>query len=232
MNKLSLIFDDLVELLYPQLCITCGNRLVSQEKYICIGCWLDLPVSRFHIVPENIVAQLFWGRVQIEHATSYFFYQKGSRYQKLIYYIKYKGLKELGMETGKRFGDILSDSDSFKSIDVIVPVPLHPNKQKSRGYNQSEWIGRGLAEVLKKPLDAGNLHRKIHSATQTRKDRFGRWQNVDGIFGVHHPDEFSHKHILVIDDVVTTGSTLEACAFELLKIPGTKVSIATLAIAQ
>lgn len=232
MNKLPQLFDDLLELLYPPLCITCGERLISQEKYLCMKCWFDLPVSRFEKESENKVAQLFWGRVQIEHATSYFHYRKGSRYQKLIHSIKYKGLKEFGLETGRRFGDVLAAAEPFRSIDLVIPVPLHPKKQKKRGFNQSEWIARGITEVVEKPLNLNNLYRKVFTATQTRKNRFERWQNVEGIFGVKNPAEFENRHILLIDDVVTTGSTLEACAYELLKIPGTKVSVATLAFAD
>src|SRR5690554_2263791 len=140
MNALTQAFDDVLGLFYPQLCITCGERLISQEEYICLKCWFDLPVSRFENERENKVAQLFWCRVQIETATSYFHYRKGSRYQKLIHFIKYKGLKELGLIAGKRFGHTLAESDHFNRIDGIVPVPLHPKKRKKRGFNQSEWI--------------------------------------------------------------------------------------------
>lgn len=232
MNRLLNAFDDLLGLLYPSLCITCGERLVSQEKYVCLKCWLDLPVCRFHHDSDNKVAQLFWGRVQLEGATSYFQYRKGSRYQKLIHFIKYKGLKGLGFETGLRFGDVLAESDSFSAVDMLVPVPLHPRKQKERGFNQSEWIARGIADSMGKPVISENLFRKMFSSTQTRKSRFERWQNVEDIFGVNNPEAFENKHILLVDDVVTTGSTLEACATELLKIQGTRVSVATLAFAS
>jgi ComF family protein len=232
MNTLAQIFDNVLELFYPQLCITCGERLISQEKYICMKCWFDLPVSRFEKENENKVAQLFWGRVQIEHATSYFQYRKGSRYQKLIHFVKYKGLKELGQETGRRFGVVLAETENFTQIDKIVPVPLHPKKQKIRGFNQSEWIARGISEGLNKPMLENNLYRKTFTSTQTRKNRFERWQNVEGIFGVKNSEEFENQHLLIVDDVVTTGSTLEACAYELLKISGVKVSIATLAFAD
>ncbi len=232
MNILPHYLDDILELLYPSLCITCGGRLASQEKYICMNCWLDLPVSGFDSEQENKVAQLFWGRVQIENATSFFQYRKGSRYQKLIHFIKYKGLKELGFETGKRFGHLLAESRSFNKIDIVVPVPLHERKQKKRGYNQSEWVARGIATVMQKPLISDNLNRLVHTPTQTRKSRYERWQNVEGIFGVKDPDAFIGKNILLVDDVVTTGSTLEACTSELLKVKGTKVSLATLAFAE
>ena len=232
MKWLTRQVDDLLGLFYPDLCITCGERLLSHEKYVCLSCWHDLPKTNFHLDAENKVAQLFWGRVHIEYATSFFSYRKGSRYQQLIHYTKYKGLKELGFEVGRRFGFDLNESGIFQSVDWIVPVPLHPKKQKKRGYNQSEWIARGLAEAMQKQVSVDHLFRKTHTATQTRKNRFERWQNVEGIFDVTQPADFENKHILLVDDVVTTGSTLEACVFPLLKIKNARVSIATLAFAD
>ncbi|MCF6332033.1 MAG: ComF family protein [Draconibacterium sp.] len=232
MNKLKQRIYDVAELFFPSLCIACGDRLVSQEKFLCINCWHDLPVTNFHLKDENKVAQLFWGRVEIENATAFFSYKKGSKYRQLIHFIKYKGLKELGFETGRKFGFALLDSDRFKEVDLIVPVPLHPQKQKMRGFNQSEWIAKGIGWSLQRPVSSGNLFRQVHTSTQTQKNRFERWQNVEGIFGVKNQNEFDGKHILLIDDVVTTGSTLEACAYQLLKLENIKVSIATLAFAD
>lgn len=231
MKKLKEGVNDLLELFFPSLCITCGNRLVSQEKYLCLQCWHDLPVSNFHLDAQNKVAQLFWGRVQIAQASAFFHFRKGSQYQQLIHFIKYKGLKELGFETGRRFGHILADSEVFNGVDLIVPVPLHIKKLKKRGYNQSEWIARGMAESMNKPVFTGNLYRKTYASTQTKKNRFERWQNVDGIFAINDPTEFSGKHILLVDDVVTTGATLEACAAQILT-QDTRISIATLAFAD
>lgn len=232
MNTVQKCFEDLLDFVFPKLCIACDERLITREKYLCTTCWQDLPVTNFHSKPENKVAQLFWGRVQITHATAFFSYKKGSNYQQLIHYSKYKGLKELALEIGQRFGNALATSEAFRSADIIAPIPLHPKKLKQRGYNQSDWIAKGISHTLHKPVSTGNLYRKIHSSTQTQKNRFERWQNVDGIFGIKEPKEFDNKHVLLVDDVVTTGSTLEACAFELLKLPKTKVSIATLAFAD
>ena len=232
MKSITRGFTNLLEFLYPTLCITCSNRLVTQEKFLCIDCWHDLPVTNFHHHAGNKVAQLFWGRVEIENATAFFAYNKGSNYQHLIHFIKYKGYKELGFETGRRFGVSLLASTAFNSIDVIVPVPLHPKKQRARGYNQSEWIAKGISEAMEKTVSINNLRRNLHTSTQTRKNRFERWENVENIFEVTNPDEFRGKHILLIDDVVTTGSTLESCAFQLLQIENVKVSIATLAFAD
>ena len=232
MNSIARSYINLLELLFPTLCVTCGNRLVTQEKFLCIDCWHDLPVTNFHFDTENKVARLFWGRVKLENATAFFAYNKGSNYQHLIHFIKYKGLKELGFETGRRFGIALSASPDFNSVDFVVPVPLHPKKQKQRGYNQSKWIACGISESLQKPVSLDNLKRNLHTSTQTRKNRYERWENVENIFEVTRPEEFKGKHILLIDDVVTTGSTLESCAFQLLQIENVKVSIATLAFAD
>jgi len=232
MKVLSRICNDFAELVYPALCITCGERLISQEKYLCTNCRADLPVTNFHLNSDNNVAELFWGRIKIENATSLFYYKKGSRYQRVIHFIKYRGMKELGFELGTHLGASLSESENFTAADLIIPVPLHPRKEKKRGYNQSEYIARGVANILKKPVSVNNLCRKIYSSSQTRKNRFERWQNVEKIFKINHPDELHKKHILLLDDVITTGSTLEACASEILKVPDTRVSIATLAYAD
>ena len=232
MERITHKLNDFLELFFPSLCVTCGNRLEGNDINLCFECWQDLPVTNFHFNRENKVAQLFWGRVKIENTSSYFSYKKGSRYQKLIHSIKYKGMKELGFEIGQRYGFVLKESENFQSLGLIIPVPLHPKKLKLRGYNQSEWIGKGISESMEVPFSADNLYRKTFTSTQTRKNRFERWQNVDGIFGVKMPEEYIGKHILLIDDVVTTGSTIEACAFQLLKIDGVKVSVATLAFAE
>jgi ComF family protein len=232
MKTLSQKYLNILDFFYPPLCIACRNRLITREKYLCYECWSDLPVTNFHHNNGNKVAQLFWGRVKIENATAFFAYNKGSNYQHLIHDIKYKGLKELGFETGKRFGNSLYESAEYQLVDIVVPVPLHPKKQKQRGYNQSDWIAAGIAESLHKPVSIENLKRRIHTSTQTRKNRYERWENVENIFEITEVNEFIGKHILLVDDVVTTGSTLESCAFQILQIPDTKVSIATLAFAD
>jgi len=225
------ILDDFLELFYPRLCIPCGRKLVSQEKFMCLDCQQDLPRTQFHLNPENKVAQLFWGRVYVEFATAWLYFRKGSRYQRLIHYLKYKGLMEIGEQLGIWMGDDLTGSP-FRQADIIVPVPLHRKREKERGYNQSEWIAKGISAVMQKPLSVKNLVREQFTTTQTRKNRFERWQNVEGIFQVINPEEFIGKHILIIDDVITTGSTLEAAVITLQKTGAAKVSIATLACAE
>jgi ComF family protein len=226
-----LFLDYLTELLFPRLCVVCGDRLIEQEQWICLNCLHHIPRTNFHLSADNPVAQIFYGRVPIEYATSFFYFSKGSQYQTLLHSLKYKGMKELGAEIGKHFGIDLMQSPGFSSVDVICPVPLHPSKEKKRGYNQSWWIASGIAKQMNKELDAQNLKRVTATETQTRKSRFERWQNVEGIFELSNPETFEGKHILLVDDVVTTGSTLEACAVAIHSATNAKVSIATLATA-
>lgn len=228
--KSTLLFY-LTELLFPRLCVTCGDKLIEQENWICLHCLHHIPRTNYHLESGNPVAQLFYGRVQIEHATAFFRFSKGSDYQKLLHSLKYKGMKEIGSEIGKHFAIDLMKSPGFSAVDVVCPVPLHPEKEKKRGYNQSWWIASGIARQMELDFSDDNLKRLTATETQTRKNRFERWQNVEGIFGLSNPDAFAGKHILLIDDVVTTGSTLEACAQTIISQSGAKVSIATLATA-
>ncbi len=225
------IIQSLGHLFFPSACMACGETLMNQEKYLCTNCFHDIPLTNFHRYSENSVAELFWGRVYLEHATSLFFYTKGSRYQKMMFKFKYHGFKEIGFELGNYLGSFLINS-AFKEVDMIVPVPLHRKKLKKRGYNQSAWIAMGISGAMKKPVSASNLIRVSHSSTQTNKSRIERWMNVESIFDVLQAEEFQGKHILLVDDVVTTGATLEACAQKIKAIPGTKVSVATLGVAN
>lgn len=221
----------LTELLFPRLCVVCGDKLIEQEQWICLNCVHHIPRTNFHLDRDNPVARLFYGRANIENATSFFYFSKGSNYQTLLHDMKYKGMKELGKEIGKHFAIDLQQSPEFRSVDIICPVPLHPSKEEKRGYNQSWWIASGIAQQMTKELSSDNLLRTTATETQTRKSRFARWQNVEGIFEVSNPEAFLGKHILLVDDVVTTGATLEACAAAILSATNAKVSIATLATA-
>lgn len=231
MVKFFLLFEDFLNLLYPRVCPCCGRNLFNHERLICTKCLYFIPKTNFNHFKDNPVAQLFWGRVNVENATSYYFFDKGSKFQALIHNMKYRGQKEIGYEMGRIFGGELMSSNAYREIDLVVPVPLHVRKQRKRGYNQSEWIARGIAERMEKPIDTGTLYRAIESETQTRKTRYERWKNVENIFKLKTADALKDKHILLVDDVVTTGSTLEACAKVILDAENTKVSVATLAIA-
>jgi ComF family protein len=191
-----------------------------------------MPRTHFHMVKGNPLEQIFWGRVQIEKATSWFFFQKGSHYQNLLHHLKYKRQRGIGVEMGRNFGSELMVVNYFSEVDVIVPVPLHPKKEKQRGYNQSLAIAEGLSYQLKVPVETDILLRRFYSQSQTRKGRFERWENVNDLFDLTIEGFFSGKHVLLVDDVVTTGSTLDACAQKILSCAGARVSIATLAYAS
>lgn len=232
MNIVKSLALDFINLFFPLHCEACGTNLLHGEKVICTKCLFELPKTNYHKDKENKIAQLFWGKVYIETATAYYFFNKGSIFQKLMHKLKYKGKKEIGIYLGKLLGAELKDSDNYKGLDAIIPIPLHPKRQKKRGYNQSDCIGEGLAEVLGIELMTNNLIRATETQTQTKKSKEERWNNVENVFKVLHPEKISGKHILLIDDVITTGATLEACARVLLKINNVKVSIACVAVAN
>ena len=174
-------FADLLDLIYPNLCFICGETLMKSESHICLTCLNNIPRTNYHLTPDNPVEKRFWGKVPIFRGTSFFLFQKGSPFQKLLHELKYKGNKEVGLAMGRFAAADLMDSDDFKAVDVIVPVPLHEKKQAKRGYNQSEMISRGLAEVLEKPLITGNLHRTAENTTQTRKSVYERFEDTQAL---------------------------------------------------
>ena len=231
MTNKNIFINSLLELFYPRLCLVCGQKLIAGESFICMTCLLHLPRTNYHTEPDNIMEKLFYGRINIERATSLFEFKKGSPYQKILHHLKYKGMKELGEFMGMQFALELTGSDFIKPIDLICPVPLHPKKERKRGYNQSYHLAKGLSDILNIPIENQSLRRKMHSTTQTKKTRFERWENVEGIFEITNPTAFEGKHVLLIDDVITTGATLEACASAILKNCQAKISILTLAIA-
>jgi len=220
---------DFLSLFYPRLCNGCRKALIKDEECLCTYCRFELPQTDFYDDRENPVSKIFWGRADIEIATSLFYFQKGGKVQSLIHQFKYKRKTEIGIYLGKMLGRQLKDHPVWEPIDVIVPVPLHAKKQYKRGFNQSEVFGRGIGSVFGRPVSVNNLARISKTDTQTRKSRFRRWENVETVFHVNKPEEFRGKHILLIDDVVTTGSTLEACAQKLKEIKGVRVWIATIA---
>jgi ComF family protein len=225
------LWDDFVSLLFPRLCYGCGNHLLRNENLICTECYVVIPRTNFHLQNDNPVAQLFWGRCLIEKAAAFSFFNKGSRIRNLIHNLKYKGIEELGYELGRIYGLSLKSSGFTADIDLIIPVPLHPSKKRVRGFNQSDLISTGIADATGLQVNTNCLARSAVSATQTRRSRFERWTNVEGIFCVTDPDIIKDSHILLVDDVITTGSTIESCANELLKVEGAKVSVVALAFA-
>ncbi len=230
MSATNKLFRDLVHLFYPDICQSCGNSLKSYENVICAYCHVHLPVTGFANDVSNAVFELFWGRTHIEFASAYLYFHKGNSAQKLMHRFKYKGIKPIGHKLGFWYGKEILESSLYQDIDVIIPVPLHPKKLRQRGFNQSDIIATGISEAINIPIDTITLSREMYSETQTRKARFERWQNVKEIFS-SEKENLKDKHILLVDDTVTTGATLEACANSLLQIEGVRVSIATIAVA-
>jgi ComF family protein len=231
MNFISDLWDDFLSLLFPRLCCGCGIPLVRNESVICTDCYLSIPKTNYHLTPGNPVSQLFWGRCTIEKAAAFSFYTKGSRIRRIIHKLKYDGLTDAGLLMGKIYATGLTESGFLNDIDLIIPVPLHPSKKRKRGFNQCDYICDGISGISGIPVNRTSLIRVTRSDTQTRKSRYDRWLNVEGIFEVKGEEELSGKHLLLVDDVITTGSTIEACANELLKVKDVKVSVIALAVA-
>ncbi len=221
---------NLLDLVFPNICVVCTRALVRGENILCTQCNYELPRTHFSTHENNPVHQLFWGRILLNHASAYFHYRKGSSFQKLLHQLKYHGKYEIGVELGRQFGYELLISPHYHTVELIVPVPLHPKKEKERGYNQSLAIAEGISQALKVPTET-IIERKIYAETQTKKSRIDRWQNVEEAFHLKHPEKAEGKHLLLVDDVITTGATLEACALSLRNLNDYQLSIAGLAAA-
>ncbi len=224
--------NDLLSLLYPELCQACSNSLFKHEQLICLSCLYKLPKTNFHLEHNNIIEKIFWGRVPVEKATSYLNFRKGGKVQNLMHNFKYKSKKNIGFYLGEHFARDLKKENWFDGIDLMIPIPLHYKKQQIRGYNQSEEIAKGLESITSIPVEIKVVERRLPSQTQTKKSRFKRWENVSEIFKIKEPQKIENKHLLIIDDVITTGATIEACAQKLLQVNGVKISVATLAYAN
>lgn len=225
MNAISSFFD----ILFPDLCKSCSRPMNIGEVIICTSCRHKLPQTDYHLYKNNKIEKIFYGRSKIEFASSFLFFNKNGLTQNLIHKLKYKGHQEIGTLIGNWYGSILRD-ESKLVFDYIVAVPLHRHKERKRGYNQVDTLGIALAEIFGAVYSKNNLVRIYKSETQTKKSRFARWMNVKEIFSLKDHELFENKSVLLIDDVVTTGATLDACCNELSKSMGIKVSIITIAI--
>lgn len=224
-----MLYADFFHLFYPDLCEACSSALFRNEKVICLRCRNKLPYTGYHRFQENRVERLFWGRVPLVRATSFLFFNKGNRVQQLMHALKYRKRPEIGILLGELFFLELKDSTWLDDIDGLVAVPLHPGKEAVRGYNQSEVFARGLSKASGIPVEYGLLQRRKNTESQTRKSRMERWENVEEVFECHSGKDLAGKHLLLLDDIVTTGATLEACAAVLRESCQVRVSIATLA---
>ena len=224
-------FNSILNLFYPRVCAACGESLLKDEGTVCLKCRYTLPRTSYEMNPENPLMQSFYGRVQFHAVTACFFFTKSGKIQRLIHQLKYKGNKEAGIFLGQQIGESIKEAPLFQGIDYLIPVPLHPKREKKRGYNQSLMIARGINEVTGIPIGDRFLVRAVYTETQTKKTAEERFKNVKDIFEVQFADELKGKHVLLIDDVLTTGATLESCAHQLENIPGITISAATAACA-
>lgn len=221
--------NDLIHLFFPHVCVGCGSDVLSVNHQLCLKCISKLPATNFFNQTPNPVEKIFYGRIDVAAAASGYFFTKDSLIASLIYELKYKGNKAVGWYMGEKLGYLIAGSKRFSGIDIIIPLPLNARRLQKRGYNQSVVLCEGITSVWSKPVVAGAVVRKVNTETQTHRGRVTRWENMDGVFAVEQPEAIKNKHILLVDDVVTTGASLEACGSEILKAPGTKLSIATLA---
>ncbi|MBO9675003.1 MAG: ComF family protein [Sphingobacteriaceae bacterium] len=224
--------NDLIGLLFSNLCNACGEALYHSEYLICTKCLYDLPFTDYHQHAENRVAKQLWGRAPLNAAMAMLYFRKGAKVQNLIHNLKYNSRTDVGVVLGNMLGERLKISAIYQNIDLIIPVPLHHKKYRHRGYNQCTFIAEGIAQEMKIEFSEGILVRNKATESQTKKSRYNRYQNMKDVFQVNSIESITGKHILLVDDVITTGATLEACANALLAVGATKVSIAALAFAE
>lgn len=225
------LWIDIWELFFPRYCAVCGKRLSSGEECLCLKCLTFLPRTQFHLLADNEMEKALWGKVPLGRASAYLYYAKGGDVRKVLYELKYYGNPKVGHFMGRCMASELMPSGFFRGIDFIVPVPLHVRKLKQRGYNQSERLAEGISKVTGIPVLDGLLVREQYTETQTRKGSYERWMNVKDVFGCVEAERLEGKHILLVDDVFTTGATMVACADALAGIEGLRISVLTLAIA-
>lgn len=232
MTSIKDIFNGFLDTLFPRICPVCNKVLLSHEKHLCTKCHIDIPRTRYHLQDFNAMEQLFAGKTPIEKAVGYFFYEKGNPYSNILHDIKYRNKPQLGQHVAKLFAQELISQDIFKDIDCIIPVPLHHRKKTQRGYNQSEYIAKGFSEVFDIPVYNDIIVAHKSHESQTNKGIYERWLNTQNIFSAHDTQTIENKHILIVDDVVTTGATLLSAALTIASVPGIKISLATLGVAR
>jgi ComF family protein len=226
------MFESIINLFFPKVCSGCSSFLLSNENVICTVCRHDIPLTNHHLNPENDAFKKFYGRIPVIHTSALFYFHKKGIVQELIHNLKYKGHEEIGTILGEWYAEDLKNINLLKSVDEIIPVPLHRRKLKERGYNQVTAFGKALSSSLNLNYNDSLLIRNVYSKTQSKKNLLGRTEGIETIFDVSFTEKDHHKHFLLIDDVITTGATLEACSHALLKIPGAKISVICMAMAQ
>jgi len=225
------LLTDFMDTVYPNYCLGCNAMLESSDSVLCMDCIEELPFTHFFEKEDNPVKEIFYGRILVAHAGSALFFTKDSPVQRLLFALKYQNDKHAGLFLGALLAQSLAETDWIKEVDWIVPLPLHRKRERKRGYNQSTVICSKLSEILGIPMNNDMVERAVYTETQTHKTREARWQSMQTVFKVKNEDALRGKHVLLVDDVLTTGATMEVCGSEILKIKDTKLSIATAAYA-
>jgi len=226
------MIQSVINLFFPKACAGCNSFLLKDEIVICTSCRHEIPLTNHHLSKNNEVFSKFYGRIPLEFASSLMYFHKKGIVQEMIHKLKYKGHQEIGEAIGYWYAEELKNIEELKDVDFIIPIPLHKKRLKERGYNQVTTFGEALSKRWTISFTETILFRNIYSKTQTTKSILGRSEVVENIFGINYNEFHHNKHFLLIDDVITTGSTLEACSRELLKIPGAKISIICMAMTQ
>ncbi len=225
------LLTSVLDVIYPPTCMICQRALYEKEQYICLSCLNELPLTRLSYSEVNEADKIFWGLVEVEKVMSFIYYEKGSNFNHLLHNLKYKGYYQLGTTLGQLMAQGI-DPCFFKTIDFIIPVPIHPKKEKLRGYNQSLWLSKGIQRVYSIPIDCDTLQKGVFTESQTRKGVYERRTNTEDVFQLNPNKRMEGKHILLVDDVLTTGATLTACCSLLKSEMNVKVSILTFALTR
>lgn len=231
-STLSDLFQDFVTLIYPRYCMACQGGLVKGEEILCTKCIHELPRTDYHREQENPLFKRLFGRVPLQFGFAFLHFKKGGKVQHLLHEFKYNNHPEIGRKIGTVYGDELLQSGYNLHFDAILPIPLHPVKQRRRGYNQSEEFALGLSQTLDIPCISGAVERTLKTETQTRKTKLKRWENVKEVFQVVQTENVFGKRILLVDDVITTGATVEACGQALINAGCTQLSVGSIAYAE
>ena len=226
------MFNALLNLFFPKVCFACNNHLNDNENDICISCRHSLPVTNFHFNNDDTVLKTFYGRVKVENATALLRFEKKGIVQNLIHSLKYRGNENIGVLLGNWLGGELSTIEAYKNIDLVIPVPLHQKKLKKRGYNQVAKFGKQIAEALHAEYKDDILLKVTNTESQTLKTRLFRWNDNQELFTLRNAKSIENKHILLVDDLITTGATIEACITVLKQVPSVKISVGSMAIAS
>ncbi|WP_298739406.1 ComF family protein [uncultured Chitinophaga sp.] len=231
MTMIRNLFVSLVHLFYPHVCDNCGEGLTAAEDVLCLRCQHRLPLTGFHLYADNALEKVFWGRTKVHHAMAAYYYNQGAMVRRLVHQFKYHRRRDIALHLGRQMGLMLQQSTWLNEIDCIVPVPLHKTRVRRRGYNQSALLAAGLAEIIHRPVLPHALKRLSYTDSQTRKNRVSRWENVSGVFTAAATADLRGRHVLLIDDVITTGATTEACCLA-LREAGAIVSVCALAFTR